>query len=292
MERLAPHQASFEPTRFALRPQSRTFGALVEGVDLRVPCDPHLFAELASALREWKVLFFREQHLTPDEQGVFVSLWGDLTDDQLKGGTPSPNPADNVVVFTRDANTVGLENGWHSDGTFRPMPTLGTMLQAIEVPDVGGDTVFADMAAAFDNLPEETRRFVVGRTALHDWSLGAYAAKYGAELAQLQAEVPPVRHPVVIRHPLTDRPTLFVNRMFTASIDGLSSTDSDELLDQLCRQVDLPEVQCRFRWQPGSIAFWDNVAVQHYGVNDYFPDRRVMSRATFFSREHTALAGI
>ena len=132
----------------------------------------------------------------------------------------SPDPADFVVTFTRDARTVGLENGWHSDGTFRPMPTMGTMLRAIEVPDVGGDTVFADMAAAFDNLSPELRDRIAGRTALHDWSLGAYASKYGDDLARLQKELPPVRHPVVIRHPITDRPTLFVNRLFTASIDG------------------------------------------------------------------------
>jgi len=289
MNRLGSGESPFVPTRFALHPQSRTLGALVEGVDLRRPCEPALHAELASALREWKVLFFRDQHLTAQEQGSFVAQWGDLTDDQLAGGVPSPNPGDNVVVFTRDAQTVGLENGWHSDGTFRPMPTMGTMLRAIEVPEVGGDTVFADMAAAYDNLPDDTRNFLEGRTARHDWSLGAYAAKYGADLARLQAEVPPIRHPVVVRHPATDRPTLFVNRMFTASIDGLTPDESDELLDRLCRQADLPEVQCRFHWEPGSVAFWDNIAVQHYGVNDYYPERRVMARATYFSREHDAL---
>ncbi len=290
MRRLGPGQPSFEPTRFALHPQSRTFGALVDGVDLRLPCDAELKDELASALREWKVLFFRDQHLSAAQQGRFVALWGALTDDHLKGtGPPSPDPADDVVVFTRDENTVGLENGWHSDGTFRPMPTMGTMLRAIEVPAVGGDTVFADMAAAYDNLPDDIRDLAARCIAVHDWSIGAYAAKYGEDLATLRAEVPPVRHPVVIRHPQTGRPTLFVNRMFTASIDGLCQADSDELLDLLCRQVDLPEVQCRLHWEPGTVAFWDNVAVQHYGVNDYFPERRVMARATYFSREHTTL---
>jgi len=291
MHRTAPGTAPFHPTRFSLHPRAKTLGALVEGVDLRRPCDPALHAELASALAEWKVLFFREQHLTAAQQGAFVALFGELTDDQLKASVSSPDPADSVVLFTRDARTAGLENGWHSDGTFRPMPTMGTMLRAIEVPHVGGDTVFADMAAAFDNLPPELRDRIAGCTALHDWSLGAYASKYGDDLARLRKELPPVRHPVVIRHPITDRPTLFVNRMFTASIDGLPPDESDALLDRLCRQADLPELQCRFHWEPGSVAFWDNLAVQHYGVNDYYPDRRVMARATYFSREHTRLLG-
>jgi len=289
MHRLAPGAAPFRPTRFTLHPRARTLGALIEGIDLSKPCDAALQAELARALAEWKVLFFREQRLTAAEQGAFVAVFGELTDDQLKSAPSSPDPADSVVTFTRDDKTVGLENGWHSDGTFRPMPTLCTMLCAVEVPEVGGDTVFADMAAAFDDLSPELRDRITGRTALHDWSLGAYASKYGDDLARLRTELPPVRHPIVIRHPITGRPTLFVNRMFTASIDGLSPDESDALLDRLCRQVDLPELQCRFHWEPGTVAFWDNLAVQHYGVNDYFPDRRVMRRATCFSREHTRL---
>ncbi|MFA5883311.1 MAG: TauD/TfdA family dioxygenase [Acidimicrobiia bacterium] len=274
--------------RFSLAPLAATIGGVVEGVDLRVPLDDDLQEQLAAALREWKVLFFRDQHLTLEEHAGFAARWGQLTDDQLTPST-AESLVDNVVVFARDAETKGLENEWHSDGTFRPMPTMGTVLRAIEVPAVGGDTLFADMAAAYDNLPGDVRERIVGMRALHDWSIGAYAGKYADRLDGLRREYPPVEHPVVIRHPETGRATLFVNRLFTREICGLEPEASDELLAALCSMVDLPELQCRWHWEPGSVAMWDNVAVNHYGANDYFPQRRVMARATFFSLTHDRL---
>lgn len=291
MHRLAPGSAPGRYDRITLTPVGVTLGAVVSGVDLRDTCDDEVFAELRAALAEWKVLFFRDQHLTKQQHADFATKWGDVVDDQMVVKM-APNPVDNLVEFARDAKTPGLENGWHSDGTFRPMPTMGTILRAIEVPPLGGDTMFVDMAAVYDNLPPAIKERIAGRTAIHDWSLGAYATKYGERLAELRATTPPVEHPVVIRHPETGRATLFVNRLFTKEIVGLDPDDSDELLDLLCRYLDLPEFHCRFHWEPGSIAFWDNVACQHYGLNDYFPQRRVMVRATFFSREHTHLAGL
>ena len=184
-----------------------------------------------------------------------------------------------MVEFTRDATVLAYENEWHTDGTFRPVPPLATILRALDVPEVGGDTLFADMAAAFDNLDDDLRARVTTLTAIHDWSIGAYADKYGDALVELRELVPPVEHPVVIRHPRTGRPTLFVNRLFTREIVGLAPDESDTLLDLLCRQAELPELQCRVHWEPGTVAFWDNVAVQHYGANDYFPQVRTMARA-------------
>jgi taurine dioxygenase len=274
--------------RFRVRPVGASLGGLVEGVDLRSPCDDDLQEALAAALRDWKVIFFREQDLTLEQHAAFAARWGMLTDDTLTA-TTAARPEDNVVVFVRDATTPGLENEWHSDGTFRPVPTMGTVLRAIEVPEVGGDTLFADMGAAFDILPADVRQRIVGMTAIHDWSIGAYAAKYADRVEALRAAHPPVEHPVVVRHPETGRPTLFVNRLFTREIVGLAPQDSAELLDGLCRMADVPEVQARWRWEPGSVAMWDNVACNHYGANDYYPARRVMARATFFSLAHARL---
>jgi taurine dioxygenase len=223
--------------------------------------------------------------MTLEQQGMFGTQWGRLTDDNLVPST-AHTVVDNVVVFTRDATTAGLENEWHTDGTFRPMPTLGTILRALEVPAVGGDTLFADMAAAYDNIPDDVRRRLAGLTSVHDWSIGAYAGKYGDRLEELRAANPPVEHPVVVRHPVTGRPTLFVNRLFTKEIKGLPVEEGRELLDALCRMADLPD------WEPGSVAMWDNIACNHYGANDYFPSRRVMARATFFSREHHHLEAV
>jgi taurine dioxygenase len=291
LRRLADGADEHQYERFTLVPQARTIGALVEGVDLRVPCDDDLLEELAAAIREWKVLFFRDQHLTLEEHARFAANWGQLTNDQLTPST-AETLVDNVVVFTRDSETVGLENEWHADGTFRAMPTMGTILRALEVPAVGGDTLFADMAAAYDNLPADVKERVAGLTAIHDWSIGAYAGKYAEQLDEFRKQYPPVEHPVVIRHPETGRPTLFVNRLFTRELRGLPEDEGAELLDALCQMADLPEVQCRFHWKPGSIAMWDNVAVNHYGANDYFPERRVMARTTFFSLKHRRVFGL
>jgi taurine dioxygenase len=289
MRRLPPGGRPGRYARLSVTPVGVTIGAEIAGVDLREPLADDVAAELDTALHEWKVLFLRDQHLTADQHAAFASRWGEMSDDQLRSVT-RPDPVDNLVVFTRDAETVGLENGWHSDGTFRAMPTRATVLRAIEVPDVGGDTLFADMAAAYDNLPDGVRARLRGLTARHDWSLGAYAAKYGDQLDEYRRALPPVEHPVVIRHPVTGRATLFVNPMFTREVVGLDPAASDELLELLFAQADLPELQARMRWLPGSIAFWDNIAVQHYGANDYHPARRVMARATVFSRTHTHLS--
>jgi len=281
LERLPPGAAAQRYSRFEIEPVGATLGGLIHGVDLRADCDAGLLAELARALREWKLLLFRDQPLSALEHARFAAHWGEVTDDQLVP-QPARSPLDALVVFTRDANTAGLENEWHSDGTFRVRPTRGTILRAIEVPATGGDTLFADMAAAYDNLPDALRAHIDGLRAVHDWSLGAYADKYAGRVDELRALLPTVEHPVVIDHPVTKRRTLFVNRLFTHRIVGLPLAESDALLDLLCRQAEVPEYQCRFRWQPGSIAFWDNLAVQHYGANDYYPQRRVMARTTFF----------
>ena len=281
LHRLAPAVEPDRYRRFRLEPVGATLGAFVTGLDLRAPLDDAVFGDLERAWREYKLLLFRNQPISSEQHAALAARFGTLTDDQL---IPSPdrNPIDCLVVFTRDETTPGLENGWHADGTFRRQPTEGTMLRAIEVPPVGGDTLFADMAAAYDNLPGDFREKIEDAVAEHDWSLGAYARKYAAQLDRFREMLPPVSHPVVLRHPRTGRRTLFVNRFFTKRILGMPESESDALLDFLCRQADVPEYQVRFHWEPGSIAFWDNLAVQHYGVNDYFPARRTMARATFF----------
>ena len=274
--------------RFELVPLARTIGAQVHGVDLARPLDDATVAQLRAALDEWKVLFWRDQDITLAQHAAVADRFGRLVDDQLDLSS-AVDPVDNVVVFTRDAHTTGLENEWHTDGTFRPVPTAGTLLRAIEVPALGGDTLFADMAAAYDNLDDDLRARVATLTARHDWSINAYAVKYGDRLEELRASHPPVEHPVVVRHPRTGRPTLFVNRLFTREIVGVPPAESEELLDALCALPARPELQVRWHWEPGSVALWDNLAVNHYAVNDYFPDRRTMVRATFFSREVTSL---
>ncbi|MFR9675384.1 TauD/TfdA dioxygenase family protein [Streptomyces sp. TR02-1] len=258
---------------FTLVPQGRLIGAEIRDIDLRGPLPPELREELNRALLEWKVLFFRGAHLTSQEQADFARHWGELeTNPLLARGTSSE-----VARFDKSAVPT-FENVWHADVTFRERPALGAVLQLREVPPTGGDTMWADMAAAWDNLPEEVKSRIDGATAVHDF-LPGFRRFYGPErLAPLQDAFPPVEHPVVRTHPETGRKMLFVNTSFTTHLTGMPREESDRLLAYLVRQAHVPEYQVRFHWQEGDIAFWDNRATQHYAVDDYFPHRRVAER--------------
>lgn len=277
----------WKPARFQcfdVSPVTPTIGAELSGISLE-NVDDELFAELDRALLEWKVLIFRDQPIDAAAQGALALRWGPLTDDQL---IPNPGTAaqTDAITFERNDTTVGLENMWHTDGTFREHPPVCTILRAIEIPPVGGDTLFADMAAAWDNLEPELQDRLASLSARHDWSIGAYAEKYGEQLDDLRAEVPPAVHPVARPHPRTGRLTLFVNAGFTTDLvdsRGVPIEDSDDLLTLLCRQAEIPEYHCRVRWTPDTVVIWDNQAVLHYGANDYYPAKRLMARASVTS---------
>lgn len=258
-----------------VRPLGRVIGAEIRGADLTGPLSPAVREELNRALLEWKVVFFRGAHLTSEQQRAFAEHWGELETNPLlaRGG------AAQVARFEKGGNAAPtFENVWHTDVTFRERPALGAVLQLREVPPVGGDTMWADMAAAYDNLPEEVRERIDGAVAVHDFIPG-FARFYGPEkLIPLQDEFPPVEHPVVRTHPETGRKMLFVNTSFTTHIVGMEREESDRLLSYLVRQAHVPEYQVRFHWSAGDIAFWDNRATQHYAVDDYAPARRVAER--------------
>jgi len=254
-----------------------TIGAELTGVALGGPIDDELLAELRRALLEWKVLFFRDQQLTRDEHRAFASRWGDIEEHPFFKHTHPGQTAADVVTFEKGPASVGTENQWHTDITWHATPSFGAILRAIEVPGAGGDTLWADTAAAYDCLPDELKAGIDGLAAEHDWVHSFGLAMEPAALERLRPDFPAVEHPVVRVHPETGR-TLFVNTIFTTRIVGLDPEESDTLLRRLYRQIERPEFQCRFRWAPGSVAFWDNRATQHYAVSDYAPQRRVMER--------------
>ncbi|MFE0172108.1 TauD/TfdA dioxygenase family protein [Streptomyces sp. NPDC059002] len=261
--------------RIDVVPQGALIGAEIRGVDLAGPLTPVLREELNRALLEWKVLFFRGADITPEQQRAFALNWGELeTNPLLARGS-----ADDVVRFDKGGSAAPTyENVWHADVTFRERPALGAVLQLREVPPYGGDTLWADMAAAYDNLPDDIKACIEGAQAVHDFIPG-FARFYGpGQLAPHQDRFPPVTHPVVRRHPETGRRMLFVNTSFTTHIVGMDRAESDRLLGFLVRQAHVPEYQVRFHWQAGDVAFWDNRATQHYAVDDYAPHRRVAER--------------
>lgn len=185
-----------------------------------------------------------------------------------------------VVRFTHGADAPPSENAWHTDVTFQACPAMGSILHAIHVPDVGGDTLWADMAAAYDGLTADTKDRLDGLDAVHGLFRPAGKDLTPEEVARQQTKHPPVTHPVVRVHPETGRKLIYVNRPFTDHIVGLPKTESDDLLQFLFDQARHPEYQCRLRWQPDTVAFWDNRVTQHYASGDYYPHTRVMERVT------------
>jgi alpha-ketoglutarate-dependent taurine dioxygenase len=254
-----------------------TIGAELSGLDLTTDLPGDVIAEIRQALLDYKVVFFRDQHLTAAQHVAFARRFGDL---EVHPFLKSNDELPELVRFEKTPEIGGYENGWHSDVTWRVEPSMGSILRAVEVPPSGGDTLFADMYAAYEGLDDATRAQIDDLVAIHD-----YAQVFGGHIpedkrAEMRAKFPLVEHPVVRTHPETGRKLLYLNRFFGRSIVGLPEDESHALIDRLCRRAEIVEYQCRFRWAPGSIAFWDNRAVQHYASSDYWPARRVMERAT------------
>jgi taurine dioxygenase len=268
-------------TRFDVEGLSPTIGAVIRGVSLADPVDAELFEELNRALLEWKVLFFRDQDITGEQHASFAAHWGPLESHPfIRMTIDQPDETPEVVRFEKGPELGGYENVWHSDVTCREVPSLGSVLRAVEVPEVGGDTLWADMAAAYDGLGEATKARIGDLVAEHDWYTTFGLAMDQETRDELRRDFPPARHPVVRTHPETGRKMLYVNRAFTQHLVGLDAHEGRALLEQLWVQAGFAEYQCRWRWQPGDVAFWDNRSTQHYAASDYFPNRRVMERIT------------
>jgi taurine dioxygenase len=256
---------------------SPTIGAEIGGVNLADDLDATTIAAIRAALNEHKVLFFRDQDITTEQHLSFGRRFGDL---EVHPITPADQEHPEIFVLRHDENHRGVENFWHSDVTWRPEPSLGSVLRARELPDVGGDTLFADMHGAYDALPDKVKERIDGLTAIHDFTRVFGALSPPAEQEDMRRRHPPVEHPVVRTHPETGKRGIYVNVAFTVCIKGMADDESAALLRQLYKQSSIPEHQCRLRWRPNTIAFWDNRSTQHYAASDYWPQVRVMERVT------------
>lgn len=262
-------------TGFTVSPLTARIGAEIDGIDLRSDLSADVVADIRRALLTYKVIFFRDQDITEAQHTAFARRFGDLEIHPISEGSAQPEI---FHLKTRpDGSTSGADM-WHSDVTWRAEPSLGSILRGRIIPEVGGDTMWADMVAAYEGLSPAMKEWVCTLTAVHDGS--GFAQFLGMSVDKWYERFPLQEHPVVRTHPETGERALYVNCSFTRSIKGLSKKESDWLLEHLYAQASVPEYQVRFRWRANSIAFWDNRSCQHYAVADYAPAMRHMERVT------------
>lgn len=266
-----------------LEPISGVVGATVHGIDLADELGDDVIAAIRQAFVDHHVLFFRDQRLSPEQQMGFGRRFGEL--DTHPFVESSPDHAEVLDVVTLPDDTVNFGGGWHTDLTFLQKPDLGSILYALEVPEAGGDTLFANQQAAYDALSDTMKSMLDGLVAVH--SAGSQYEPGGtstrskamktrnAELARAE-----VVHPVVRTHPESGRKGLYVNRAFTTHIKGLRRAESAAMLEFLFDHAVNERFTCRFPWKPGSLAMWDNRSVQHFALHDYAGQQRRMRRIT------------
>ena len=265
-----------------------TLGTVIHGVDLAHPSDD-LFTFVRAAQLERKVVFFRDQHLSEAEQVAFGRGFGEL--DAFPFGRTGSDPF--ILQITHGPGSPGSENGWHTDVTWMEAPSLGSIAQLIVAPPSGGDTLFADSHVAYLGLPAPLRERIRGLHGINDYRsflAGRGEAGFDDEIVAAVKDAIPfgVSHPLVRTHPETGKQALYLHGGFLrqdslhdpATGETLDADESRTIVRQLLAQHPRPEYQCRFRWEVGSVAFWDNRAVQHYATSDYYPHERVLRRVT------------
>ena len=251
-------------------------GAEIFGVDLGRGISDSQFNEIQRAYLENQVIFFREQAMTLDQHKAFGRRFGVL---HINPGARNPMPDHpGVITIKADENSKRVAGDvWHSDVSCDPEPPATSILHIHDVPETGGDTLFASMYAAYEALSDDMKSFLADKRAVHDGD-HVYRNKNGPDPAD--KVYPRAEHPIVRTHPESGRKCLFVNRNFTTRIVGLQKEESDAVLAFLYRHTEGPDFQCRFRWRPGSVAMWDNRCTTHYAVFDYHPQRRFGYRVT------------
>jgi alpha-ketoglutarate-dependent taurine dioxygenase len=265
-------------TGLDVRPLSPLIGAELHGLDIGSPLRPSIVAAVRSLLNAHHVIFFRDQQLSPRQQTAFAQQFGEVTE----AHPVLPSIAESSSVLAIDGSQ-DRASWWHTDVTFTESPALGSILYMIEAPEVGGDTMWSSLQDAYDGLACPVREMCDQLIAVHHdpWFAADVDARGGYEWnGEWHDKLLPVLHPVVRTHSETGRNGLFVNSQFTRSISGLSKLESNAILEMLYHHCERPEYTCRFRWRPGSVAFWDNRATLHYALDDYGEKARLAHRVT------------
>jgi len=284
-------------TSLSIRRVAGALGAEISGVDLAQDLPDATIAAIRQALLDHQVIFFRDQALTPAQQVAFGRRFGPLNIHPYVAGMADHPEVMEVIKEPQDR--VNFGGGWHSDMSFLERPAIGSILYAVETPQVGGDTLFASQAAAYDALSSGLKATLEGLNAVHsasrEYSATGHSAQKRQSMAIAEADglVGEYVHPMVLVHPETGRKALYVNPAFTLKIEGWKTSESKALLDYLFQHCRYEGFTCRFNWAPGSVAFWDNRSVWHFALNDYHGQRRHMRRVTVdpWPQDHGAARG-
>lgn len=267
-----------------VEPIAGALGAEIGGIDMSKPLGNQAFKEVHDALMAHQVIFFRDQDITPGEHVAFARQFGTL---HVHPYAPHHPDHPEVLILKSSKANRSAANAWHSDVTFQEEPPLGSILLAREVPDAGGDTMWANMYDAYETLSEPMKRYLEGMKALNTAGRASFEKAYDNLSDKEKQDIRAgrlseggVEHPIVRTHPVTGRKALYVNSIFTQKIVGVPSKESRAILDYLLDHLKKPEFTCRFRWRKGSVAFWDNRCTQHYAVADYGDATREMHRVT------------
>lgn len=289
-----------EQCAFTVRKLTGHIGAEISGIELRKALPEADKVALRDCLARYQVIFFRDQHLDLQQQKTVTEVFGPAL--QLPYVTAMDSEPEVIRVYKGADEKGGVFGGdWHSDFSFLEQPPSGSVLNAHTLPPHGGDTLWASQAAAWDALPSPLQELLLGRDAIHVGK--PYGVKWappvkeqsGAGIKMSRGDPTADeerRHPAVLQNPVSGRRMLYLNPTYVTRLDGLSEAESAPLLDQIQRHVTRPEFCIRHSWTPGTIAVWDNLATQHYAVNDYQGHERLMYRTTFSGLSPRAMAAI
>ena len=267
-------------------PTSREVGAEIGGVDIAAGINDEQFSEIRQAFSDYGVIFFRDQDITPDQHIEFAQRWGEINVNRFFQPVDTHPLIAEVRKEAHQKHSIG--STWHTDHSYDQIPAMGSILYAREVPKLGGDTLFSSMYAAYEELSEgmkkillglraeHSSRHVFGESAFEDQDRDDIGGRFQNATAATQDSV----HPVIICHPLSGRPALYVNGDFTVKFEGWTKDESQPLLNYLYQHARQNEFTCRFQWQKGSMAIWDNRATHHCALNDYQGEKRLMHRIT------------
>ena len=268
------------------QPIAGALGAEVQGVDLSQPLGNNVTAALREAFLEHKVLFFRDQTLTPETHLRAAGVFGEPDIYPFLQGLPDAPEV--IEIIKSESDTANFGGSWHSDTAYLERPALGTMLHALEVPTIGGDTQFANTELAYASLSEGFKRVLDGLVGINSSEVG-YQGGRAAGMARIagmssaylpEAETYEAEHPIVRTHPETGAKCLYISRSHTVRFKGMTAEESRPLIEQLSKHITRPEFTCRFQWSDGAVAVWDNRTTQHSALNDYHGHRRHMRRVT------------